>query len=299
MKIMKKFLFLISIFCLHSFSAFCTPDKLAETYFYNDNPVLTEQEIAGISIADKWRNDTASGIKPVKGPDGSIKYLFGAQQTSVVCAVMRVCDIALQPGEQVNGIHIGDAGRWGIEPAVSGNGSGEIIHVLIKPYDVGIETSLFIATNFRTYNINLKSHKTKYMPAVSFVYPEDAMAKWDLLKTQAEKKQRNNTIPETGEYLPDLNFDYSISGSASWKPIRVYNDNVKTIIQMPKSMLNQEAPTLLVMRDTKGLFSSDETVMVNYRLQGDRYIVDSLFDKAILIIGVGSNQTKVTIKRNK
>lgn len=292
---MKKFL--ISFFCFYSFSTFAATDKLAQTYFYNDDPVLTEQEKAGISIADKWRNDIASGLKPVQGPDGAIKYLFGAQQTSVVCAVMRVCDIALQPGELVNGIHIGDAGRWGIEPAVSGNGASEIIHVLVKPYDVGIETSLFIATNVRTYNINLKSHKTKYMPSVSFVYPEDAMAKWELLKKQSEKKQRDNTIPETGEYLPDLNFEYSISGSASWKPVRVYNDSVKTIIQMPKSMLNQEAPTLLVIRDTNGLFSSDETVMVNYRLQGDRYIVDSLFDKAVLITGVGSNQTKVTIQR--
>lgn len=292
---------LVSIFSLAcSFSVFAnTPDKLAETYFYNDNPDLTDQEKAGISIADKWRNDVTSGMKPVKGEDGAIKYLFGAQQTSIVCAVMRVCDLALQPGEQVNGIHIGDSGRWGIEPAVSGSGSGEIIHVLIKPFDVGLETTLFIATNRRTYSINLKSHKTKYMPTVSFVYPEDAAAKWDMLKKQAEQKKVDNTIPETGEYLPNLNFNYSISGSASWKPVRVYNDNVKTVIQMPKEMLNQEAPTLLVIRDSKGLFSSDEKVMVNYRLQGDRYIVDSIFDKAILIVGVGSNQTKVTITRNK
>lgn len=292
---------LVSIFSLAcSFSVFAnTPDKLAETYFYNDNPDLTDQEKAGISIADKWRNDVTSGMKPVKGEDGAIKYLFGAQQTSIVCAVMRVCDLALQPGEQVNGIHIGDSGRWGIEPAVSGSGSGEIIHVLIKPFDVGLETTLFIATNRRTYSINLKSHKTKYMPTVSFVYPEDAAAKWDMLKKQAEQKKEDNTIPETGEYLPNLNFNYSISGSASWKPVRVYNDNVKTVIQMPKEMLNQEAPTLLVIRDSKGLFSSDEKVMVNYRLQGDRYIVDSIFDKAILIVGVGSNQTKVTITRNK
>lgn len=292
---------LVSIFSLAcSFSVFAnTPDKLAETYFYNDNPDLTDQEKAGISIADKWRNDVTSGMKPVKGKDGAIKYLFGAQQTSIVCAVMRVCDLALQPGEQVNGIHIGDSGRWGIEPAVSGSGSGEIIHVLIKPFDVGLETTLFIATNRRTYSINLKSHKTKYMPTVSFVYPEDAAAKWDMLKKQAEQKKVDNTIPETGEYLPNLNFNYSISGSASWKPVRVYNDNVKTVIQMPKEMLNQEAPTLLVIRNSKGLFSSDEKVMVNYRLQGDRYIVDSIFDKAILIVGVGSNQTKVTITRNK
>lgn len=37
--------------------------------------------------------------------------------------------------------------------------------------------------------------------------------------------------------------------------------------------------------------------MVNYRLQGDRYIVDALFDKAMLIAGVGSRQRRVTITR--
>ena len=37
--------------------------------------------------------------------------------------------------------------------------------------------------------------------------------------------------------------------------------------------------------------------MINYRLQGDRYIVDAVFDKAILVAGVGSNQNRITITR--
>ncbi|TXH83454.1 MAG: P-type conjugative transfer protein TrbG, partial [Thauera aminoaromatica] len=35
----------------------------------------------------------------------------------------------------------------------------------------------------------------------------------------------------------------------------------------------------------------------NYRVQGDRYIVDTIFDKAILIAGVGRSQDRVTITR--
>ena len=42
-----------------------------------------------------------------------------------------------------------------------------------------------------------------------------------------------------------------------------------------------------------------ETVMVNYRVQGDRYIVDTVFDKAILIAGVGKSQDRITIQRGK
>jgi type IV secretion system protein VirB9 len=39
--------------------------------------------------------------------------------------------------------------------------------------------------------------------------------------------------------------------------------------------------------------------MVNYSLQGGRYIVDTVFEKAVLVAGVGSNQDRVTIQRRK
>ncbi|HFG3060330.1 TPA: TrbG/VirB9 family P-type conjugative transfer protein, partial [Escherichia coli] len=134
-------------------------------------------------------------------------------------------------------------------------------------------------------------------PYVSFTYPEDAKAKWDAIRTREAKQLRDNTIPQTGEYLGNLDFNYKISGSASWKPVRVYNDGVKTIIQFPKTISSGETPILLVVRKEGGLFSKDETQMVNLRTQGDRTIVDGLFDKAYLVIGVGSSQEKVTITR--
>jgi type IV secretion system protein VirB9 len=37
--------------------------------------------------------------------------------------------------------------------------------------------------------------------------------------------------------------------------------------------------------------------MVNYRMQGDRYIVDRVLDHAELVSGVGSSQTRVVITR--
>ena len=97
--------------------------------------------------------------------------------------------------------------------------------------------------------------------------------------------------------IGNLDFAYSVTGDTAWKPLRVYNDGQKTIIQMPSIMAQTEAPTLLLLNKEGGIFSEDETVMVNYRLQGDRYIVDTVFDKAILIAGVGGNQSRVTITR--
>ena len=274
-------------------------DALSDQYFNAQNPVLTPAERAALAISQKWRDTGSATIRPVAGADGSIRFLFGASQPSIVCAVLQVCDVELQAGELVNSIHLGDTARWLVEPAITGVGAAEVQHLVIKPMDVGLETSLMVTTNRRTYHLRLRSHRTDFMPRVAFTYPEVSAAKWDALKKREVQERREATIPVTGEYLGDLSFDYSVSGTASWKPVRVYNDGAKTIIQMPAAMVQTEAPTLLVIRKDGGLFTDDETVMVNYRVQGDRYIVDTVFDKAILIAGVGPGQDRVTIQRGK
>ena len=296
---MKKVLYAMILGAMPVVALAASGDDLADLYFSGKNPTLTKQEKVAIAIAEKWKASGGTGTAPVAGPNGSIKFLYGAQQPSIVCAVLQVCDVALQAGEQVNSINLGDTARWTVEPAITGSGGGEVQHLIIKPLDVGLETSLVVTTNRRTYHFRLRSHRTRYMPQVAFTYPEDAMAKWEAIKTREVRERRDNTLPQTGEYLGNLSFDYEVSGSAAWKPLRVYNDGSKTIIQMPSTMAQGEAPTLLVVRKDGGLFSDDETVMVNYRVQGNRYIVDAVFDKAILIAGVGSGQDRVTIQKGQ
>ncbi len=281
-------------------TAFAAPgDNAADLYFSTNNPTLTQQEKAAIAISQRWQRASATGIKPVDSGDGYVRFIFGAQQPSIVCAVLQVCDVALQAGEQVNSINLGDTARWAVEPAITGFGATEVQHLIIKPMDVGLETSLVVTTNRRTYHFKLRSHRTEYMPQVAFTYPEEALAKWEAIKTRQQAEIKRDTIPQTGEYLGDLNFEYTVAGNVSWKPVRVYNDGVKTIIEMPKAMSQTEAPTLLVVRQEGGWFKDDETVMVNYRVQSNRFIVDSIFDKAILIAGVGKSQDRVTIQRGK
>ena len=247
------------------------PDlPLEALYFGGENPALTPSEERALRIAREWQAKAATQLTPVPGPDGAIQFLYGAVQPSIVCAVMQVTDIELQPGEQINNINIGDSARWLVEPAVTGAGVAEVQHIVIKPMDVGLETSLMVTTNRRTYHFRLKSHKTQYMPKISFIYPDAVEQRFLALKERQKEEKEKNTIPETQEYLGNLDFDYRISGSAPWKPVRVYNDGTKTIIQMPPKMRQTEAPSLLVM-------NNDGEALVNYRLQGDRFIVDQLF----------------------
>lgn len=83
-----------------------------------------------------------------------------------------------------------------------------------------------------------------------------------------------------------------------WKPLRVYTDGAKTYIEFPRSIGFTSAPTLVALDNTSGWFSSGNTQMVNYRMLGNRYVVDRVLDRAELISGVGSGQTRVVITRD-
>lgn len=294
------FSFLLLPFGVHAEDEVATPDnqqsfndEFVYEYFYGEDVELTPQELKALKLTQDWKNTTAS-TAPVRGPAGSIQFIFGGQSIDIVCAVLQVCDIQLQPGEEVNSIHIGDSARWKIEPAITGYGASEIQHLVIKPLDNNLKTNLLVTTNRRSYHMNLKSHKTELMPEVSFIYPEEAIQKFKIKNQKQQSFMANNTISSTNEYLGDLDFDYKIKGDSQidWTPVRVYNNGVKTIIQLSDKTTYTEIPTLLVLDK-----SSNKEKLVNYRFINNKFIVDSVFNTAVLIMGVGSDQEKVTISR--
>lgn len=297
---MKKILSQIVVGLLPVLAIAAPPKKaetdLADKYFTAKNPTLTNAEKAGVAITQKWQ-DANEFTGPLPGADGAVRYLFGASQPTVVCAVMKVCDVELQPGEEVISLNIGDK-RFTIDPGITTSPEGEVQHLIIQPLDVGLETTLIVGTNRRTYRMKLVSTRSEYMAAVTFIYPEDAMKKWAALRTKNEKARQEKTIPETGEYIGDLDFHYTVYGNAPWKPLRVYNDGKRTIIQMPRALTKEEAPVLLLER-AGNLFTDADQGILNYRMQDDRYIVDAVFESAVLVAGVGSDQLKITIKKDK
>lgn len=273
-------------------------------------PTLTADEEQVLSaLATNRPTGGKPSSQPVIGRDGTVQYLFGSKDPSLVCAPFRICDIELQAGEEMQYANVADKEGWSVETTYAGVAPATTPHLFVSPHDIGLITSLVVTTDRRTYHFRLTSHSEKFMPKVRFVYPDDLSNQIVLLRAQRKRAQAQrdeaitrDTIPETGEYLPHLALDYKIEGRAPWKPVRAYNDGRKTIIQMPMSMLHTEAPSLLVLRSEGGPFTEDEYVMVNYRIErpktgSPRYLVDSVFDRAIMIAGVGSNQQRVTITR--
>ena len=269
---------------------------LAEnSYFSEDSYKMDEREWESVRQAKKWlEND----IRSMRGRDGRITFLYGATMPSVICSPLKITDIQLEVGEELNSIQAGDTARWNFSTDVSGKGKNETVHIIVKPLDLGLNTNLIIFTDRRTYNLKLVSKKYAWTPIVNFTYNTSLQS--SLLKYKQYKRKRANSYkkqntfeksPQSRVDINNLNFNYEIEGDAKWKPLRVYNDGIKTFIQMPKDMSVQEAPALVV------LDSSSNKNLVNYRLKEDKYIVDKLFDSAMLLLGVGSDQESIMIYR--
>ena len=58
-----------------------------------------------------------------------------------------------------------------------------------------------VTTNRRTYHLRLQSHRTDYLPKVSFTYPDEALNKWAAVRTR-EREHRNDSAPPGDRRVP-------------------------------------------------------------------------------------------------
>lgn len=259
---------------------------------------LTLQD-AAIAQARKWQQTGVA--KPIISDDGKILFPFGQYLPTVTCAPLRACDIELEAGEVTSGKPLaGDPVRWIISKAESGSGNKKITHVVVKPTDVALETNLIIPTDKRTYHLRLVSsaNEKDYLNRVGFYYPQELADEWAQAAKVAEKEAQDKEKLVVSELplldIAKLDFGYSFETErGAIQPLRAFNDGKQVFIQMPESVSATEMPVLLLY-DKQG-----KLVVVNYRVKGLYYIVDKLFDKAVLIAGTDGAQKKVVISFNK
>ena len=205
----------------------------------------------------------------------------------------QVTDIALEKGEGLTSVSAGDTDRWTVGDTVSGSGPNKQVHILVKPMAAKLSTNAVITTTKRTYYLDLKSFADTYMAAVSWRYPHDGIKQ--IKKKRPIKARLRKASFKTADLKmkpEDLRFDYIIKGdNPNWRPTRVFDDGKKVFIQFPKSIAVSEAPPLFVT-GRKGKKSK----LVNYRVKGEYYVVDRLFDFAELRLGE-KDQTVVRIER--
>ncbi len=239
-----------------------------------------------------------TGRAPIIRKDEFIQYPYGLTEAVVICQPLRVCDIELETGEEVTNVSLGDSTRWLASPAFSGDRETLTPHVLVKPTEFGIATNAIITTSRRTYYLALASpvKPTIHVRRVKFYYPHDLVQQANgafRAKAAERKRDQDTTVARLSRVAVDsLNFNYQVDGAeVSWKPVRVFDDGTRVFIQMPDTMRVTEAPALLIKT------RAGDTALVNYRLRQQYYVVDKLFETAVLVVGVGRQQERVTIRR--
>jgi type IV secretion system protein TrbG len=192
-----------------------------------------------------------------------------------------VTDITLQPGENLIAVASGDTARWVIGDTTSGSGETRQTHLLVKPFSAGLTTNLVITTDRRAYHVRLVSTSGTALSSMRWTYPQDELL---ALRRKAEAAQAAAPVA-SGLAIDQLNFNYAISGDRpAWRPLRVFDDGVKTYVEFPVSLANGEAPPLFVV-GTDG-----KAELVNYRLRERFYVVDRIFDAAELRLGLKKQQ---------
>lgn len=234
---------------------------------------------------------------PLRDSGGRVVFAFDESAPTIVCATLFVCDIELQPGENVQGApHIGDSVRWKVAPAVSGSAERKVTHLIVKPTEPGLDTNLIVPTDRRTYHLRLVSSSRVYVSSVAFSYPDEQQSEWHQLTSNVTSG--DGSALSTGD-LPTvavnrLNFNYRIKvvkGKPAFRPLRAMDDGYHTYIAMNEELPQGEAPVLI------GVSASKEEQMINYRLKGNIYVVDGTVPELALVSGVGRKQQRVELTR--
>lgn len=190
----------------------------------------------------------------------------------------RITDLALEPGEQLMSVSAGDTTRWIVDEARSGAGRGLQAHVLIKPSAANLSTNLLIMTDRRVYHVELRSVASAGLSGASWNYPEDATIK-AAGTYSSDARGKLAAVSIAGTPAEDLNFKYRIAGDKTeWRPLRAFDDGRRVFIQMPDNIAVTQAPPLFISGDAG-------PELVNYRVHGQYYIVDRLFNRAELRLG--------------
>ena len=175
-----------------------------------------------------------------------------------------------------------------MESVEAGAGPTARTLLLVKPRRPDLHTNLLVTTDQRVYTLDLSSTGPggAYQTMVEWTYPFGDLV---LLRGQAAEEQQRAraAAAATVAAVPDLghlHFDYLILKQRGcplppWAPLRAFDDGRKTYVQFPPQVAVTEAPPLFV------LGRHGDAQLVNYRVKGEWYVVDRLFDRAELRLG--------------
>jgi len=239
---------------------------------------------------DKYINNGQADV--ITRPDGTILFPYGLASVNLTAKRMMYSKIILQEGEKIVSAAAGDTTRWNILPSYIGDASFYTPVVLVKPFMGGLQTSLSIITNKRDYDITIQSVDTgDYMSRIGFYYPQDRADAINVGLPTDKIEDNESRQPKID--IENIKYDYRVKGDRglAWFPSSVFEDGNKVFIRMSDRVDHSQLPIFMTVD------KSGETEVVNYRYYKPYYVVDTIFEQGVLILGTDKYKQMVRIMR--
>lgn len=300
---------------------------------FADNVDLDDRDLKTLSKLDLL---DAKQVAGTAYKAGLVTFAYGSGIPTVVCALLELTDLAFEKGESILSVQLGDSVRWNIESAISGSANDSVEHLIVKPLEAGLKTSMLITTDRRTYHIRLKSTEADFMPAVVFSYPnslklpskkhygDDSYFQYtsnydsnedhnDYSETNSSLKNYSSVqnVSYEGNSRPALNvaatyndstqrrnYNYSVDGDSKIIPQNVYDDGKRTFIVMNNPINSSYLPVLQEISSESFLFfGEDKTNTINFTYFDNTFVVDGIYSHLRLISKNGEEKQSADVVR--
>lgn len=300
---------------------------------FADNVDLDDRDLKTLSKLDLL---DAKQVTGTAYKAGLVTFAYGSGIPTVVCALLELTDLAFEKGESILSVQLGDSVRWNIESAISGSANDSVEHLIVKPLEAGLKTSMLITTDRRTYHIRLKSTEADFMPAVVFSYPnslklpskkhygDDSYLQYtsnyesnedhnDYSETNSSLKNYSSVqnVSYEGNSRPALNvaatyndstqrrnYNYSVDGDSKIIPQNVYDDGKRIFIVMNNPINSSYLPVLQEISSESFLFfGEDKTNTINFTYFDNTFVVDGIYSHLRLISKNGEEKQSADVVR--
>lgn len=300
---------------------------------FADNVDLDDRDLKTLSKLDLL---DAKQVAGTAYKAGLVTFAYGSGIPTVICALLELTDLAFEKGESILSVQLGDSVRWNIESAISGSANDSVEHLIVKPLEAGLKTSMLITTDRRTYHIRLKSTEADFMPAVVFSYPnslklpskkhygDDSYLQYtsnydsnedhnDYSETNSSLKNYSSVqnVSYEGNSRPALNvattyndstqrrnYNYSVDGDSKIIPQNVYDDGKRTFIVMNNPINSSYLPVLQEISSESFLFfGEDKTNTINFTYFDNTFVVDGIYSHLRLISKNGEEKQSADVVR--
>lgn len=255
-------------------------------------PSAASQDIANL-LGDPMSpvNPYNSGTDPLTMPGDARMAVFPYSRDQifkVMTAPLKTTTIELAPGESlVADPALGDSIQW----VVDTDGAN---HVFVKPTKPGLVNTMHLTTNQREYDMTLVSSPLGglFYQTVRFRYPQSLMAK---VRARQERDGGSSSLASddgAGRSTTDsgplgvspdkLNFDYTVTGSAPFKPETVFDDGRFVWLRLPP-----DAPFAVPVVKDHG-----DDVSPNFIRRGPYVVVQQMASE--IVLRAGNDEVKIT-----